>query len=303
MSSPSHAIPSPWTPYWLSRLQRELDLRNYSPQTARNYSSCLAGFLNHLPGDPRKRGRNEIEAYLLRLRRERGLSASTINLHRDSLSFFFSHVLGLATVLSSIPRLKEDQKLPQVLAPMAIGEILERMTNPKHHLILSLAYGCGLRLSELATLSRSDLDFDRGIIHVKKGKGSKDRIVTLPATLHSTLREYIKTFRPIRYLFEAKLPGTPLCRRTFQAVFENALRKSGIKSCGGIHSLRHSYATHLLEHGTDLRSIQVLLGHSSSKTTERYTHVAAHHVARIVSPIDYLGKGVVGERGVAAIGR
>jgi integrase/recombinase XerD len=302
-SVPVPGNPSQWSSYWRSQLNRELDLRNYSLQTARNYSSCLAEFLKQSPGDPRRRGRKDIEAYLLYLRRERRLSAATINLHRDGLSFFYCQVLGLSGVVTGIPRLKEDQKLPRVLSPEAVSEILDRTSNPKHQLILSLAYGCGLRLSELAALALTDLDFDRGIIHVKKGKGAKDRIVTLPATLPSRLREYLYCFRPLRFLFEAKQQGTPLCRRTFQAVFENALRKAGIEYQGGIHSLRHSYATHLLEHGTDLRSIQVLLGHTSSKTTERYTHVAAHHVARITSPIDYLRRNVRDGVKVAAIGQ
>ena len=183
-------------------------MRNYSPQTARNYSTCLIGFLEQTPGDPRKRGRKDIEAYLLRLHGERKLSASTINLHRDGLSFFYSQVLGLSDVPADIPRLKEDQKLPKVLSPEAVTEILDRTSNPKHQLILSLAYGCGFRLSELAALEITDLDFDRGIILVKKGKGSKDRIVTLPASLPFRIREYLTSFRPLRFLCKLSRSGS-----------------------------------------------------------------------------------------------
>src|SRR5690606_6182701 len=124
----------------------------------------------------------------------------------------------------------------------------------------------------------------------RKGKGSKDRIVTFPQSLQITTAEYINVYQPSKFVFESRKPGKPLSRRTFQAVFERSRKRAGLDFQGGIHSLRHSYATHLLERGTDLRSIQVLLGHSSSKTTERYTHVAAHHIAGIVSPIDYLRK-------------
>ncbi len=280
--------PAHWTKYWCNRLHRELDLRNYSPQTAKNYSGALSSFFLEFPGDPRNRRQVEIESYLLRLRKNRNLSASSTNLHRDGLSFFFRHVLHNPAQVEKIPRLKEDQKLPQVLDPARIESLLDGTGNLKHRLMLSLAYGCGLRLAELVHLAITDIQPTRGIILIRKGKGSKDRIVTLPSSLESMIQEYTKTYRPAVYVFEGSAPGKPLSKRTIQAVFEHSRKKSGLVFQGGIHSLRHSYATHLLEHGTDLRSIQVLLGHSSSKTTERYTHVAAHHVARIVSPMDYL---------------
>lgn len=297
MSASQSPLFSYWTHIWLGRLQQELDLRNYSPRTARNYKSSLRTFLSRLPGDPRKRTRVDIESFLLGLRRDQSLSASTVNLHRDALAFFFKDVLQNPQVVENVPRLKEDQKLPKVLNPARIRSLLDGTLNLKHRLMLALAYGCGFRLSELVHLTLEDLEFDRGIIHVKKGKGSKDRIVTYPASLAGTIREYLRTYRPRTFLFESREPGRPLSPRSFQAVFEKARCRAGLTIEGGIHSLRHSFATHLLEHGTDLRSIQVLLGHANSKTTERYTHVAAHHVAAITSPIDYLAEGQVVRRG------
>jgi site-specific recombinase XerD len=286
-----------WALHWQDRLHRELALRNYSPQTAKNYSQALSALLTALPGNPRNRKRSEIEAHLLRLRQTKGLSASSINLHRDGLSFFYRHVLHSPEPVEKIPRLKEDQRLPRVLDPSAIHILLDGTNNLKHRLMLSMAYGCGLRLNELAHLALVDIQWERGIIMVRKGKGSKDRIVTLPLSLQGTIQEYVRTYHPSKYLFEGKPAGQPLSPRTFQAVFERARGKVGLEFNGGIHSLRHSFATHLLERGTDLRSIQVLLGHNSSKTTERYTHVAAHHVAKIVSPIDYLRMGSSGKAG------
>jgi site-specific recombinase XerD len=279
-----------------------MHLRNYSPETARNYDIALNTFLSRYPGDPKQRNRTDIENHLLMLRESNGLAASSVNLHRDGLAFFFGKVLNLPEVVGPLPRLKEDQKLPAVLAPQTVEKLLDATGNLKHRLMLSLAYGCGLRLSELAHLTVADLSFQRGILTVRKGKGSKDRIVALPTSLLTTLDEYLRCYQPKQFLFEGVKPGCCLANRTFQAVFERAREKAGLKFEGGIHSLRHSFATHLLEHGTDLRSIQVLLGHSNSKTTERYTHVAAHLVVNIVSPVDYIGAGRKG-RGGAGMGR
>ncbi|HKP96010.1 MAG TPA: tyrosine-type recombinase/integrase, partial [Fibrobacteria bacterium] len=233
---------------------KELQLRNYSPQTARNYISVLSSFLAQAPGDPRRKNRLDIESYLLMLRRKRNLCAATVNLHRDGLSFFFNQVIHRSGAVEKIPRLKEDHKLPKVLDSSEIEALLDGTGNLKHRLALALAYGCGLRLNELAHLKLSDVQNARGIILIRKGKGSKDRIVTLPSSLEPMIGLYAQTYRPETYFFEGKEPGKRLSARTFQAVFEHAKRKSGLKFPGGIHSLRHSFATHLLEQGTDLRS-------------------------------------------------
>lgn len=302
MSVSQSSLVSYWTDIWLGRLQKELDLRNYSPATARNYRSYLRIFLSRQPGDPRKRNRADVESFILGLRREKKLSASTLNLYYDALAFFFREVLKLPDVIRDIPRLKEDQKIPKVIDAHRIGRLLDATLNPKHRLMLALAYGCGLRLSELVHLTLADLESKPGILVVRKGKGSKDRLVGFPASLEGALKEYLGIYSPRIYLFESLEPGAPLSPRTFQSVFESACLRAGLKIRGGIHSLRHSFATHLMEQGTDLRTIQALLGHSSSKTTERYTQVAAHHIARIASPVDFLAPRVEDE-GHAAMGR
>jgi site-specific recombinase XerD len=184
--------------------------------------------------------------------------------------------------------MKEDQKLPHMLGPSSMKALIEGTANEKHRLALSMAYGCGLRVSELTRMKWTDLDFERGLLSIRKSKGAKDRVVMIPASLCETLHAYRKHHQPITYVFEGQLAGKPLCKRTFQAVFERACGKAGIVKRGGIHSLRHSFATHMLEAGTDLRFIQALLGHSNMKTTERYTHVNAGNIVRLVSPVDRL---------------
>ena len=307
MLSPSHSVPGtipdvrrtaavpsvlsplqkPWLDYWLERLRRELSLRNYSLETHRNYLLSVRAFLLLHPGPPRRWTNADLRKHLLSLSGERALSPATVNLHHDALNFFFQNVVGHPDTVRGLPRQREALKLPRVLGTAETAEMIASVGNPKHKLMLSLAYGCGLRVSELARLQITDLEFDRKVIRIRQGKGAKDRLVMLPASLVGPLADYRKSHRPAIYLFESS-PGKGLSRRTFQAVFTRCCSKAGIRSGGGIHSLRHSFATHLLEAGTDIRCIQVLLGHSSCKTTERYTHVAASHLATLASPIDRL---------------
>jgi len=159
-----------------------------------------------------------------------------------------------------------------------------------------LAYGFGLRVSELTHLKITDIDLLRNTISIIAGKGGKDRILMLPPSLVAPLKEYFKTYGPRIYLFEGQEPGEPLCRRTFQVVFRKALDRCGIPHKGGIHSLRHAFATHLLEAGTDLKAIQSLLGHASYKTTERYARVASHRLRTIQSPVVRLWNQVEANR-------
>lgn len=278
-----------WNGYWRERLIKAAAARNYSPETVKNYALSLRAMVEFKPGHPRRWGQKDIEQFLMKLKTTDKLSAATVNLYRDGLAFFCHAVLRDSACLDGIPRLKENKNLPDVLDPSLIGRLLEGVTNPKHKLALSLAYGCELRVGELAALKVGSIDFLRKIIAIRNGKGGKDRAVMLPESLEKQMREYVSVFKPKTYLFEARVPGEALTRRSFQHVFKKACKKEGIVMEGGIHSLRHSFATHLLENGTDLRYIQVLLGNSSSKTTERYTRVAAHNIVRIKSPVDRIG--------------
>jgi integrase/recombinase XerD len=279
-----------WSDFWCHRLKQALKARNYSQETWKNYRLSLRAFLTTHPGAPKYWKRHAIQAFLSQLSAS-GKSASTVNLYRDGLAFFCKSVVGNAACLEGVPRLKESLTLPKILDAPKIPQLLSAVANPKHRLALSIAFGCGLRVAELAALKTQDLDFDRGIIQIRNGKGGKDRVVMLPESLRIPIREYLDCFKPVKYVFESRLAAKPLGKRTFQTVFKRACEKAGFKDMGGIHSLRHSFATQLLENGTDLRFIQALLGHSSMKTTERYTHVAAHQVRRIVSPMDRVGVG------------
>jgi integrase/recombinase XerD len=280
--------PADWNRYWLDRTAREISQRNYAPATRENHLSALKDFLTHHRCAPSSLRPDAIGRYLLLCKDERGLSPSTVNLILAALTFFYDHVVKAPYCIAGIPRMKEDQKLPDVLGPSSMKALIEGTANEKHRLAISMAYGCGLRVSELTRMKWTDLDFERGVLHIRKSKGAKERVVMIPASLGETLSAYRKHHQPITYVFEGALAGKPLCKRTFQAVFEKACGKAGIVRRGGIHSLRHSFATHMLEAGTDLRFIQALLGHSSVKATERYTHVNAGSVARLVSPVDRL---------------
>jgi site-specific recombinase XerD len=283
-------MPNFWSDHWAERLRRELALRNYSDATCRSYVQAVTAFLDASPGNPRKKTRDTLCAYLLHLDAKAGLSASTRNLHRFALAFFYRHVLHVDGPVCGLPHIKGTQKLPDVFNPQQVLQLLDSLNNPKQRLMLAFAYGCGLRVSEIVKLKIADIDIARRLVLILEGKGRKSRQVFLPDVLAIDLETYLNTFRPLTYIFESRIPGTPLTRRTLQAVFESAKMKAGIKSEGGIHALRHSYATHLLENGTDLRYIQALLGHNNSKTTERYTRVLTSHFPKLSSPLDLLRK-------------
>lgn len=274
-----------WTDHWIGRLDQEGRLRNHSANTLRNYRQAVGAFLDGKPGPPWAWKRETLAAFLRGLR-DKGLSAATVNLYRDGLAFFCRNVTRTPDCVRALPKLKAAQKLPAILPRESVQAILEAAANPKHRLPLTLAYGCGLRVSELAHLRLGDLDFTRGTLFVRQAKGKKDRLVMLPRSIIGELKGYLAAYRPLDYVFEGSEPGRPLTTRTFQAAFHRALEKAGVVYEGGIHSLRHAFATHLLEGGTDLKMIQALLGHASYKTTERYARVSTNRMAAVVSPLD-----------------
>lgn len=307
MSNPEFSTaaqaPGTWSDTWLAKLTQELHLRNYSPETHKNYRYALRRFLLRPPKSPFQMTCQDVRAHLLHLHHACKLSASTVNLHHDALNFFFTRVLHFPAPVRDIPKLKEAETLPRVLSISEADSVIAGVCNSKHRLALSLAYGCGLRVSELVRLRLDDLDFGRKLIRIRNGKGAKDRLVMLPQSLEPFLRDFLRRSSPRIFLFE-HTPGRVPNKRQFQTVFTKACLKAGISPEGGIHSLRHSFATHLLEAGTDIRCIQVLLGHASCKTTERYTHVAATFLATIASPMDRLMamRGEVGGAGIGTAG-
>lgn len=275
-----------WIALWCGKLSSALAARNYSKETEKNYRVAVKSLLTRHPGNPRAWTKALIQGFLLELRLKEKYSASTVNLYRDGIGFFCRHVVGNPACMRGIPRLKEEQVLPGVLPAHSLKAMMDSFSNPKHRLAMSLVYGCGLRVGEVANLKIQDLDFQRGSVHVRNGKGGKDRVTLFPVALKGDIQSYLAVYKPDIYLFESRIPGKALCKRTFQAIFKKACSKAGLRQIGGIHSLRHSFATHLLEGGTDLKLIQGLLGHSKMETTERYVHVSNRLLTRVKSPLD-----------------
>lgn len=273
-------------------LEKELAARNYSPRTRKNYFQLVRQFLAELKTGPFDITADEIKNYLSNKTGPGGLSAATVNLQNHALKFFFVEVLGLPHTFKNVPRMKEPRKLPGIYSAGEVSCLLEALPNTKHKLVIMLAYGCGLRLSELLNLRVRDLDWERNLIWIRNGKGSKDRSVMFSGTIQTMLKKYLTVEEMNNqrdsYIFKAERTGKRLAYRTIQKIFENACRNAGVHKRSGIHGLRHSFATHLLERGTDLRVIQKLLGHSSTKTTEIYTHVSAKVISNIVSPLEDL---------------
>ena len=269
----------------LDRVHEEIRSRDFSRNTLKNYTTAVSRFLKRVdPSQIDEPGRC-FKKHLIYLRDEAGLAASTVNQHAAALSFFFEEVLGIDAGSDRDIRMKIGKPLPRVHSQEEVSRILKAPRNEKHRLLLMLAYGCGLRLGEIEHLKRTNIHLDRKVITIRMGKGKKDRLVMLDDELAPILKDWLAHGSGNEYLFEGYNPGTPLSKRTIEKVYSKACESCGIAAKGGIHSLRHSFATHLLEQGVSLRYIQELLGHSSPKTTEIYTHVAAHKIAQIRSPI------------------
>ena len=215
-------------------------------------------------------------------------SSSYQNQMISAIRLFYSRIERRKLILEEIERPRKEHKLPNVLSKEEIKSILESLANVKHRTMLSLIYACGLRRGELINLQPSNIDSKRNILIIKNGKGKKDRIVPISDKIIEMLRDYYKIYKPRVWLFEGREVGTKYSEVSLQSVLKNAIKKAKIRKPVTLHWLRHSYATHLLESGTDLRYIQELLGHKSSKTTEIYTHVSTHSLKQIKSPFDDL---------------
>ncbi len=259
--------------------------RKYSPRTAQSYYHYVDEFLRFAGKPPRQVTDADLTAYLARLETGRKASAATLNLAISAVRFFYTAVLGLPLALRR-RRPKGDRRLPMVLSKPEILRIVDALPGLKHRAMLLLAYSGGLRVSEIVNLRHEDLDRDRHTIYIRAAKGRKDRYTLLSDKAWEAVESYVRTERPRYWLFEGRTPGYRLSVRTVQGVFYSACRRAKIGKRVSIHALRHSFATHLLESGTDLRYIQTLLGHSSPSTTAVYTHVAKGDFLRIRSPLD-----------------
>lgn len=272
----------------LKRLQEQITLKGYSEHTLRTYSLEFAQLLYVLKSYPVDNLTPErLRSYFLYCYNKLKHSESEIHSRINAVKFYFEQVLHHPKMFIDIPRPKKPQKLPKMLNKTDIKRIIEKTENTKHRLILKLCYGMGLRVSEVIALKLTDIDSNTMMVRVEQGKGKKDRMVPLPASTLNELRSYYMQYRPKNYLFEGQMGGQ-FSIRSAQQVFRLALDRVGIKKAIGIHGLRHSYATHLLETGTDIRFIQELLGHNSIKTTQIYTHITDVSKSNVKSPLDDL---------------
>ncbi|HQI17655.1 MAG TPA: tyrosine-type recombinase/integrase [Bacillota bacterium] len=271
---------------FLKKMEEGLKLRGYSQKTIKSYMSHARLFLEYCGKNTNQLVKEDINYYLLYLLEQKGNTHSFVSQAVSSIKFLFGKVLMKDDLTLNIVRPKKEKKLPEVLSQKEVRVILDNITNLKHKAILFLTYSSGLRVGEVVRLKLKDIDSDRMLIHVVQGKGRKDRYTVLSEVTLGVLREYVQKFKPAEWLFQGEEAGRHITERTVQRVFESAREKAGIQKKVSVHSLRHSFATHLLEGGIDLRYIQELLGHESSKTTEIYTHVTKKSIKSIASPLD-----------------
>jgi integrase/recombinase XerD len=270
------------------RMTEDLTLHNLSLKTARRYIKWVADFAQYFHTSPEHLGPEHVRSFLLHLIQERKVSWNIHKEARLALQFLYRVTLGREEVVEKVAHPKPPKTLPVVLSQDEMARFLDALQNPKHRAVLMTAYAAGLRLSEVARLRLEDIDSSRMVIHVRQGKAHKDRDVMLSPRLLAVLREYWKLQRPRPYLFPGRHPDRPISPRTVQMVCGRALKASGVGKHVHMHTLRHSFATHLLESGTDLRTIQVLLGHHSFSTTARYLHITTATLKSTRSPFDGL---------------
>jgi len=263
--------------------------RRYSEATVKSYCEGLWQFLNFFPEKrPAEISNDDVIFFNNEFIRKKRHSSSYQNQVVNAIKLYFRTVEDRVIEIEKIHRPKTEKTLPNVLSKPEVKRILSAHANIKHRAMLSLIYSCGLRRSELLGLRATDIDPVRMVIMIRQAKGRKDRMVPLSPKILELLREYYSYFRPKNWLFEGRFPGERYDERTLAMVLKTAAEKAGISKPVTLHWLRHSYATHLLESGTDLRYIQEILGHNSSRTTEIYTHVSTRSIQMVKSPFDDL---------------
>lgn len=270
------------------RMHHDMVVRGLAERTRESYVAAVVGLTKFYRQSPDRLSQREVEAYLVHLAEERKLAWNTRSLITNGLRFFYHTTLGRKQMDFAIPRPKAPAQLPEILSREEVARILSRPTNPKHRVLLMTAYAAGLRVSELVRLRVGDLDSDRMTIRVEQGKGGRDRYTLLSPRLLEQLRAYWRVARPRPWIFPSQRGNQPISISCAQRVYERAKREAGVHKRGGIHALRHAFATHLLESGTDLHAIQRLLGHQHLGTTTRYFHLAQKTLAERPSPLDLL---------------
>lgn len=278
----------------LQNVENQLRLRNYSRKTIKNYLYCIRAFLSFCSAATFSRmqtqpitERNQsltayIQPFLLHMQKQ-GYASETLNLHLNAIKFLYKNILHLPFP-QTIRFAKRPKRLPVILSRQEIHTMLQLTENTKHRLLLALAYGAGLRVSEVINLKVGDIDLQEHTIHLKAAKGNKDRITIFPEILQQKIQQLITHKTTHAFIFESERGGK-VTIRTAQKVFEQALKRARIQKAATFHSLRHSFATHLLENGVDIRYVQKLLGHENILTTQRYTQVTNPTLKKIKSPL------------------
>lgn len=264
----------------------ELQLRGITPRTQTAYLREIAKLENYFNRSPEELGEEEVKEYLVHMLEDRGLSSGTYKYYAAGIKFLYRTTLNRGEVVEKIKYPKAKIKLPVVLDLSEVRTMLSVMENLKHRAILTITYSAGLRISETARLKVSDIDSKRMMVRVQQGKGYKDRYSILSKTALECLRQYWRAYRPKDWLFEGQKEGAHICISSIRQIFLGAKERAGITKPASPHTLRHSFATHLIEAGTSLHHVQLLLGHRSPTTTTVYLHVSRMNLAQVTSPLD-----------------
>jgi site-specific recombinase XerD len=272
------------------RMTEDMTIRGFTVGTQRGYLAAVENFTSFLGRAPDSATAEDLRRYQLHMRSS-GASATAMNTAVSALRFFFTVTLGRGDAQVGMTTVREPRKLPVVLSPEEVARLLDAASGLKYRAALSVAYGAGLRASEVVSLKLTDIDSSRRVIRVEQGKGRKDRYAMLSEPLLHLLRAYWKASRPRGWLFPGQNPVNPLTTRQLNRAFHEAKAAAGIDKPVSLHTLRHCFATHLLEQKVDIRVIQVLLGHSKLDTTARYSHLASTTLRAVKSPLEHLSPG------------
>ena len=271
-----------------TRMENDLLVRGMAERTRETYLAAVTRLARHYRRSPDQLSPAEVQAYLVHMLREEHLAWSTCSIAVHAFRFLYHTTLGRPAATFTIPGPKQPQRLPEILSPAEVRRLLEHTANRKQRALLATTYGAGLRVSEVVRLQLHHLDAERMSLRVEQGKGAKDRDTLLSPRLLEELRAYWREYRPSQWVFPARGGKRPMDVSTAQKFYYAAKGRAGITKRGGIHALRHAFATHLLEAGTDLPTIQRLLGHGDIRTTMRYLHLARRTVLQTLSPLEWL---------------
>jgi integrase/recombinase XerD len=269
----------------LNRYERDLTLKGFSPRTRSTYYRNIVYFFNHISDDPDRVNGETIKDYLYYLIKDKQLSPSSLRQARSAITYFFTQTMNRPIEVENIPYQIKERRLPTVYSVAEVARIINFTNNLKHKTILMLTYSSGLRVSEVVNLKAEDINRDTMRLLVRQAKGHRDRYAILSKLCLAQLEKYWKVYKPEKYLFNGRTKGEQISIRAVQHAFENAKKNAGIKKEGGIHSLRHSFATHMLEAGGGLFQLQKFLGHKHLKTTLIYAHIREENI-KAESPLD-----------------